>query len=141
MKSSARPSCAAWRRSRAPRVSPSASTTRPRSRRSIRPRAISTSPSACWWRSTWAAIAAVMSRPNDERPILDAGLKALSVDSGMPIVHGFDEADYSRASDEHGKVLLKRATNALRVGDKVKLVPGHCDPTVNLYDWYVGVRK
>ena len=26
-------------------------------------------------------------------------------------------------------------------GDKVKLVPGHCDPTVNLYDWYVGVRN
>jgi D-serine deaminase-like pyridoxal phosphate-dependent protein len=25
-------------------------------------------------------------------------------------------------------------------GDKVLLVPGHCDPTVNLHDWYVGVR-
>ena len=32
------------------------------------------------------------------------------------------------------------ATNRLRIGDKVKLVPGHCDPTVNLYDWYVGIR-
>ncbi|MSQ62977.1 MAG: hypothetical protein EXR33_03945 [Betaproteobacteria bacterium] len=28
-----------------------------------------------------------------------------------------------------------------RIGDKLPLVPGHCDPTVNLYDWYVCVRK
>jgi D-serine deaminase-like pyridoxal phosphate-dependent protein len=83
----------------------------------------------------------VMSRPNDERAIVDAGLKALSVDSGMPTLPGFDEAEYSRASDEHGKLVLKRATNRLRIGDKIKLIPGHCDPTVNLYDWYVGVRN
>jgi D-serine deaminase-like pyridoxal phosphate-dependent protein len=25
-------------------------------------------------------------------------------------------------------------------GDRVWLIPGHCDPTVNLYDWIVGVR-
>ena len=25
-------------------------------------------------------------------------------------------------------------------GDTVLLVPGHCDPTVNLHDWYVGIR-
>jgi 3-hydroxy-D-aspartate aldolase len=83
----------------------------------------------------------VMSRPTDDRAIVDAGLKALSVDSGMPQLHGFDEAEYARASDEHGKLLVKRPTNRLRIGDKVKLVPGHCDPTVNLYDWYVGVRN
>jgi 3-hydroxy-D-aspartate aldolase len=33
------------------------------------------------------------------------------------------------------------ATNRLRIGDKICLVPGHCDPTVNLYDWYVGIRR
>ncbi|MGH7028952.1 MAG: DSD1 family PLP-dependent enzyme, partial [Stellaceae bacterium] len=33
------------------------------------------------------------------------------------------------------------ATNRLKLGDKVKLVHGHCDPTVNLYDWYVGIRE
>ncbi len=69
--------------------------------------------------------ATVMSRPTDDRAILDAGLKALSVDSGMPLLHGFEDAEFSRASDEHGKVLLKRPTNRLRIGD----------------DWYVGVRS
>jgi 3-hydroxy-D-aspartate aldolase len=83
----------------------------------------------------------VMSRPTDDRAVVDAGLKALSVDSGMPLLLGHDEAEYVRASDEHGKLLLKRPTNRLRIGDKVKLIPGHCDPTVNLYDWYVGVRN
>ena len=33
------------------------------------------------------------------------------------------------------------ATNRLQIGDKIRLVPGHCDPTVNLYDWYVGIRN
>ena len=29
---------------------------------------------------------------------------------------------------------------ASEAGDKIRLIPGHCDPTVNLYDWYVCVR-
>jgi 3-hydroxy-D-aspartate aldolase len=84
--------------------------------------------------------ATVMSRPTDERAVLDAGLKALSVDSGMPLLADFPEVEYQRASDEHGKLRIPGPSNSLRVGDKVKLVPGHCDPTVNLYDWYVGYR-
>ena len=84
--------------------------------------------------------ATVMSRPNDERAIVDAGLKALAFDSGPPTVWDEPAATYERASDEHGRLALGGATNRLRLGDKVRLVPGHCDPTVNLYDWYVGIR-
>ena len=84
--------------------------------------------------------ATVMSRPTEDRAIVDAGLKALSVDSGMPAVWDEPAAIYERASDEHGKLTISSATNRLKLGDKIKLVPGHCDPTVNLYDWYVGVR-
>ena len=84
--------------------------------------------------------ATVMSRPNDERAIVDAGLKALAFDSGPPTVWDEPAATYERASDEHGRLAIGGATNRLRLGDKVRLVPGHCDPTVNLYDWYVGIR-
>lgn len=28
-----------------------------------------------------------------------------------------------------------------KVGDQVWLVPGHCDPTVNMYDEIIGVRN
>jgi 3-hydroxy-D-aspartate aldolase len=85
--------------------------------------------------------ATVMSRPAEERAIVDAGLKALGMDSGPPTVWDEPAAVYDRASDEHGRLVISGATNRLRLGDKVKLVPGHCDPTVNLYDWYVGVRR
>jgi D-serine deaminase-like pyridoxal phosphate-dependent protein len=84
--------------------------------------------------------ATVMSRPTEDRAIVDAGLKALGMDSGPPNVWDEPAATYDRASDEHGRLLISGATNRLRLGDKIKLVPGHCDPTVNLYDWYVGVR-
>jgi 3-hydroxy-D-aspartate aldolase len=84
--------------------------------------------------------ATVMSRPAEERAIVDAGLKALAFDSGPPTVWDEPAATYERASDEHGRLGIAAATNRLKLGDKVKLVPGHCDPTVNLYDWYVGVR-
>jgi 3-hydroxy-D-aspartate aldolase len=44
-----------------------------------------------------------------------------------------------RAADEHGRLALSDGTN-LSVGQKLRLIPGHCDPTVNLYDWFVGFR-
>jgi D-serine deaminase-like pyridoxal phosphate-dependent protein len=80
----------------------------------------------------------VMSRPSAERAIVDAGLKASSVDSGMPRVADVEGAEYVKASDEHG--VLKLTGARLALGEKLKLIPGHCDPTVNLYDYYVCVR-
>ena len=81
---------------------------------------------------------AVMSRPSTDRVVVDAGLKASSIDSGMPRVADVAGAEYVKASDEHGVVQLTGTTLAL--GEKLKLIPGHCDPTVNLYDYYVCVR-
>ena len=45
-----------------------------------------------------------------------------------------------RTSDAHGRLAVAAATNRLALGDKIRLIPGHCDPTVNLYDWYVCIR-
>lgn len=86
-------------------------------------------------------LATVMSHPTKDRAVVDAGLKALSVDSGFPWVVGMPDVEYIRAADEHGKLTLHDANRALEVGSKVRLIPGHCDPTVNLYDWYVGYRN
>jgi 3-hydroxy-D-aspartate aldolase len=86
-------------------------------------------------------LATVMSAPVPQRAVVDAGLKALSVDSGMPRIVGHDGATYARASDEHGRIDLESTGSPLEVGDKVRLIPGHCDPTVNLHDWFVGVRN
>jgi len=85
--------------------------------------------------------ATVMSRPAEDRAIVDAGLKALAFDSGPPLVCDEPAATYERASDEHGRLAVSAATNRLGLGDKIRLIPGHCDPTVNLYDWHVCIRN
>ena len=85
-------------------------------------------------------LATVMSRPAAGLAIVDAGLKASSVDSGMPGVWKRPGLAYTHASDEHGWVEIAPGAPAPALGDKLLLVPGHCDPTVNLYDWYVCVR-
>jgi D-serine deaminase-like pyridoxal phosphate-dependent protein len=57
----------------------------------------------------------------------------------MPAVWQRQDVSYLKASDEHG-VLKLTAGSTLKLGDSVMLVPGHCDPTVNLYDEIVCVR-
>jgi D-serine deaminase-like pyridoxal phosphate-dependent protein len=84
--------------------------------------------------------ATVMSVPVPERAVVDAGLKALAIDSGMPVPWGLPGSAYHRPSDEHGVLDLSNCVTRLARTDKLLLVPGHCDPTVNLHDWYVGVR-
>ena len=85
-------------------------------------------------------LATVMSRAGDTRAIVDAGLKASSVDSGMPSVWQRPGLTYALASDEHGFIEVAPGTAAPGLGEKLLLVPGHCDPTINLHDWYVCVR-
>ncbi|MDF3837805.1 DSD1 family PLP-dependent enzyme [Cupriavidus basilensis] len=83
------------------------------------------------------------------RVVLDAGLKSMAVDSGLPLVWGAAGPDqalaYVAANDEHGIVepLTRAGASAASLpalGTQVLLVPGHCDPTLNLYDEIVGVR-
>ncbi len=81
----------------------------------------------------------VMSRTRPDIAIVDAGLKASSVDSGMPRVADFPQAEFQKASDEHG-VIKMNGSPGFALGDKIRLIPGHCDPTVNLYDHFVCVR-
>lgn len=83
-------------------------------------------------------LTSVMSHAKSDKAICDAGLKAQSVDSGLPVVFGRDDIKYIKCSDEHG--VIEDAGGVLEVNEKVKLVPGHCDPTCNVHDWYVGVR-
>ncbi|OCW55663.1 DSD1 family PLP-dependent enzyme [Hoeflea olei] len=83
-------------------------------------------------------LTSVMSHVRSDRAICDAGLKVLSLDSGLPVVAGADGVTYVACSDEHGT--LSDPGGVLRINDRLRLIPGHCDPTCNLHDWYVGVR-
>jgi D-threonine aldolase len=63
-----------------------------------------------------------------------SGLKGLAFDSRPPLLNYEPAATYERVSDERGRHQPARA----RRQDAPD--PGHCDPTVNLYDRYVCVR-
>lgn len=91
------------------------------------------------WENALFILTTVMSHAKADKAIVDAGLKAQSVDSGLPFVYGRDDVEYLKCSDEHG--VVGDPNGALKVNDKLKLVPGHCDPTCNVHDWYVGVRN
>jgi 3-hydroxy-D-aspartate aldolase len=82
----------------------------------------------------------VMSRPGGNRAVVDAGHKSASVDSGMPVVFGQSGLSYGGPSDEHGIVTITGSNKPPVLGDRILLIPGHCDPTVNLHDWYVCIR-
>ena len=91
------------------------------------------------WENALFILTTVMSHSKADKAIVDAGLKAQSVDSGLPFVYGRTDVEYLKCSDEHG--VVADPNGALKVNDKLKLVPGHCDPTCNVHDWYVGVRN
>jgi D-serine deaminase-like pyridoxal phosphate-dependent protein len=75
--------------------------------------------------------------------VCDAGHKSHAIDSGLPLVHAFDtesELEYFNGGDEHG--ILRPAGDSTRLpglGRMLWLIPGHCDPTVNLHDVMIGV--
>ena len=90
------------------------------------------------WENALFILTSVMSHAKADKAIVDAGLKAQSVDSGLPVIFGRDDVEYVKCSDEHG--VVSDPDGVLKVNDKLRLVPGHCDPTCNVHDWYVGVR-
>ncbi|RUP27660.1 MAG: DSD1 family PLP-dependent enzyme [Curvibacter sp.] len=76
--------------------------------------------------------------------VCDAGHKSHAIDSGMPRVHNLPGAEplvFSNGGDEHGLLTTVRPAAPLpSVGQALWLIPGHCDPTVNLHDHLIGVR-
>ncbi|HSG03386.1 MAG TPA: DSD1 family PLP-dependent enzyme [Marinobacterium sp.] len=91
------------------------------------------------WENALFILTSVMSHTKADKAICDAGLKAQSVDSGLPTIFGRSDVTYVKCSDEHG--VIQDSQGVLAINEKLRLVPGHCDPTCNVHDWYVGVRN
>ncbi len=91
------------------------------------------------WENALFILTSVMSHAKPELAVCDAGLKAQSVDSGLPFIYGRDDVKYIKCSDERG--VIEDKGGVLAINEKLRLVPGHCDPTCNVHDWYVGVRN
>lgn len=90
-------------------------------------------------------LSTVISKPEPNRVVVDAGFKSLSTDSGMPEPAGLPGVKYQPAGDEHG--ILTWADGALpagvslEIGTRVELFPSHIDTTINLHDWYYAHRQ
>ena len=93
------------------------------------------------FRNSLFVLSTVMSAPRAGLAMVDAGHKAVAVDSGLPLVWNRGGVAYIGASDEHGNLSLTPDAGPIKLGEPIMLIPGHCDPTVDRYDWYVGCRK
>ena len=89
----------------------------------------------------------VMSR-SPQHAVCDAGHKAHAIDSGLPKLHALPAENalrFANGGDEHGVLHPDSAAGNTRgwlpaLGETLWLIPGHCDPTVNLHDHLIGVR-
>jgi len=101
-----------------------------------------------WEQSLWV-LGTVISRSEGRNcAVLDTGMKAVSLDSGPPLVPESETdgitVEFKSGGDEHGILLYPEVwqmpTELPALGRTVRLMPGHCDPTVNLHDWIVAYR-
>ncbi len=89
-----------------------------------------------------SVMATVISRQQEDVAVADFGLKSISVDRGIAEVISPANAEIMAHSEEHTKIALKDAgSKALKVGDKVSVRPKHGDTTINLHEYYFGVRN
>jgi D-serine deaminase-like pyridoxal phosphate-dependent protein len=86
-------------------------------------------------------VATVVSRPTPDRVVLDAGLKSVSQDFGLPLVAEPAGLEVVGLSEEHVRCLAAESPCELRPGDQVWLLPTHCCTTVNLHDRFWCVRE
>jgi D-serine deaminase-like pyridoxal phosphate-dependent protein len=90
-------------------------------------------------------VTTVVSRPAQDRAVIDAGSKALALDPspshpGHGYVVGHPRATIARLSEEHGVVVLPPDEPGFAIGDRVEVIPNHICPAVNLTDELVVVR-
>ena len=81
----------------------------------------------------------VISTPLPDTFIVDAGLKAYSIEAGNPSVKGHSGIEVARIGEEH-TTLKSTSKHRFKVGDTIELIPSNCCTTTNLYDFFYGIR-
>src|SRR5579871_4083892 len=83
----------------------------------------------------------VISRTGDERIVVDAGLKSISSELGLPMVKSCSGVRTKRLNAEHGILEVVRPGVTLDVGDTVELWARYSDATIKLHDCMYGIRN
>ncbi len=83
-------------------------------------------------------LATVVSRPTENRAIIDAGSKALTSDLLGLVGHGhvveYPDAKITGLSEEHGTIDISACAEKPKIGDTIRIIPNHCCPVTNLFD-------
>ncbi|MEZ5560748.1 MAG: DSD1 family PLP-dependent enzyme [Pseudomonadales bacterium] len=77
-----------------------------------------------------------ISQPRDGAITVDGGYKAFASDSVEPVPLDLPSVRFRFAGDEHGVLILEPGAQEPLLGSRQRFVVPHCDPTVNLYDYY-----
>ncbi|HIG40452.1 MAG: DSD1 family PLP-dependent enzyme [bacterium] len=85
-------------------------------------------------------LATAISKPQDQLITFDAGIKSLATDTAYPEFRDVEGVVYHFGGDEHGIIQLNNPSIEINLGDKLRVITPHCDPTVNLYDYYYPYR-
>jgi D-serine deaminase-like pyridoxal phosphate-dependent protein len=83
----------------------------------------------------------VVSRPTPDRVIVDAGMKTLTHEFGLPQFKGREDLELLGLSEEHGTVKLGDPSVVLKPGDKLEIIPSHGDTTLNIHNYYYCLRQ
>jgi D-serine deaminase-like pyridoxal phosphate-dependent protein len=86
-------------------------------------------------------LSSVISKPQKDVAIIDAGMKTVTKDFGLPLVKGIKGVELASLSEEHGNLDIGESIIDLKRGDKVELIPTHCCTTINLHDKFYGIRN
>ena len=86
-------------------------------------------------------LATVVSKTDGERVVVDAGLKTISCERGLPTVKDLDGLTANRFNAEHGILDLQEPSSPVQIGDKIEFWVRYSDATVNLHDRIYGIRN
>ncbi len=86
-------------------------------------------------------LASVVSKTEGERVVVDAGLKKLSCERGLPILKDLSGLTVCRFNAEHGILDLQEPSSPVQIGDKIEFWVRYSDATVNLHDRIYGTRN
>jgi D-serine deaminase-like pyridoxal phosphate-dependent protein len=86
-------------------------------------------------------LATVISKSDGERVVVDAGVKALSCERGLPTIKDLDGLTVRKFNAEHGILELQEPSSPVQIGDKIEFWVRYSDATVNLHERMYGIRN
>ncbi len=92
-------------------------------------------------RHALTVVATVVSRPTEERAIVDAGRKTMHGDFALPRIIDRDDLEFVRLSAEHGEIRCDKSGPGVRIGDRLEIIPGYSDMTTVLHNEFFAFRN